>query len=157
MGLGGLRELVMEREAWHAAVHGVTKSQTRSRDWTDLGWSYLFFQRASVLISWLQSLSTVIVEPKKTKSVTFFIVSLSIYHEVTGLDAMILIFWRLSFKPAFLLFSFSFIKRLFSASLLAFCHKGSVFCISKVTDISLSNLESILSSSNLTFHMMYSA
>ena len=28
MGLGGLRELVMNREAWHAAVHGVTKSQT---------------------------------------------------------------------------------------------------------------------------------
>ena len=29
MGLGGLRELVMDREAWHDAVHGVTKSQTR--------------------------------------------------------------------------------------------------------------------------------
>ena len=29
MGLGGLRELVMDREAWHAAVHGVTKCQTR--------------------------------------------------------------------------------------------------------------------------------
>ena len=28
MGLGGLRELVMEREAWHAVVHGVTESQT---------------------------------------------------------------------------------------------------------------------------------
>ena len=32
MGLGGLRELVMDRKAWRAAVHGVTKSQTQSSD-----------------------------------------------------------------------------------------------------------------------------
>ena len=32
LGLGGLRELVMEREAWRAAVHGVTRSRTRLRD-----------------------------------------------------------------------------------------------------------------------------
>ena len=32
MGLGGLRELVTDREAWHAVVHGVTKSQTRLHD-----------------------------------------------------------------------------------------------------------------------------
>ena len=32
MGLGELRELVMDREAWHAAVHGVTKSQSRLSD-----------------------------------------------------------------------------------------------------------------------------
>ena len=45
-----------------------------------------------LLISWLQSPSAVILEPKKIKSVTASIVSPSIYHEVMGLDAMIFIF-----------------------------------------------------------------
>ena len=35
IGLGGLRELVIDREAWHAAVHGVAKSWTWLRDWTE--------------------------------------------------------------------------------------------------------------------------
>ena len=38
MGLGGLQELVMDREAWHAAVHGVTKTRTQLSDWTELNW-----------------------------------------------------------------------------------------------------------------------
>ena len=41
MGLGWLRELVMDREAWHAVVHGVTKSQTQLSDWTELSDYYL--------------------------------------------------------------------------------------------------------------------
>ena len=45
-----------------------------------------------LLISWMQSPSAVILEPKKIKSVTVSIVSPSIYHEVMGLDAMILVF-----------------------------------------------------------------
>ena len=36
MSLSELRELVMDREAWHAVIHGVAKSQTRLRDWTEL-------------------------------------------------------------------------------------------------------------------------
>ena len=39
MGLGGLRELVMDRGAWRAVVHGVTKSRTRLSDWTELIWT----------------------------------------------------------------------------------------------------------------------
>ena len=38
MGLGGLRELVMHKEAWYAAVHGVEKSWTWLSDWTELNW-----------------------------------------------------------------------------------------------------------------------
>ena len=72
-----------------------------------------------LLLSWLQSPSAVILEPPKIKSVTLSTVSPSICHEVKGPDAMIFVFWMLSFKPTFSLSSFTFIKRLFSSSLLS--------------------------------------
>ena len=55
-----------------------------------------------LLISWLQSPSAVILEPQKIKFATVSTVSPSICHEVMGLDAMILVFLMLSFKPAFI-------------------------------------------------------
>ena len=70
-----------------------------------------------LLISWLQSSSAVILEPKKMKSVSVSIVSPSICHEVIGPDAMIFVFWMLSFKPSFSLSSFTFIRRLFGSLL----------------------------------------
>ena len=72
-----------------------------------------------LLIFWPQSPSAVILESPKIKLLTVSIVSPSICHEVMGLDAMMLVYWTLSLKPTFSLSSFTFIKRLFSSSLLS--------------------------------------
>ena len=72
----------------------------------------------SLLISWLQSLSAVILEPKKIEPDTVSTFPPSICHEVMGLDAMILVFSMLSFKPTFHS-PFSPSTRLFSSSLLS--------------------------------------
>ena len=72
-----------------------------------------------LLISWLQSPSTVILEPRKIKSVAAFTFSPFICHEVMGLDTLNLVVLTLSFKPAFSLSSFTLIKRFFSSSSLS--------------------------------------
>ena len=84
-----------------------------------------------LLILWLQSPSAVILEPKKRKSVTVSTFSPSICHEVTEPDAMIFVFWMLSFKPAF--------------SLSSFTHKIHILCIgNKCPCTRTCNIKSIL-------------
>ena len=109
-----------------------------------------------LLISWLQSTSAAILEPKKIKSVTVSIVSPSAYHEVMGTDAIILVFQMLSFMATFSLSTFTFIKRFFSA-----------FSLSAIRVVSSAYLRSLIfhpailipacASPSPTFLMMYSA
>ena len=49
MSLSELQGLVMDREAWSAAIHGVAKSQTRLSDWTELNWTITFITSTIVL------------------------------------------------------------------------------------------------------------
>ena len=107
-------------------------------------------------ISWLQLLSAVILRPPQIKNLTVSIISPSICHKVMGPDAIILVFWMLSFKPTFSLSFFTFIKRLFSSS--------SLSAIRVVSSAYLRLLIFLLvifipacASSSLAFCMMYSA
>ena len=60
VSLSELRELVMDREAWHATIHGVAKSRTRLSDWTELNWSLpnqcSTFNKRPLTIGWNFSL-----------------------------------------------------------------------------------------------------
>ena len=62
MGLGRFGELVMDREAWHAAIHGVAKSQTGLSDWAELNWEsfHKHVGHLSSILLWLLSMSSVL-------------------------------------------------------------------------------------------------
>ena len=109
-----------------------------------------------LLISWLQSPSTMILESKKMKYVTASTFSSSVYHEVMGLVAVILVFWMLSFKPAFLWSPFPLINRLFySSSLSAIREVSSAYL--RLLIFLPAILIPACDSSSPAFHMMYSA
>ena len=112
VSLSELQALVMDRESWRAAIHGVAKSRTRLSDWTELNW----------------------IEP----------------------DAMIFIFWVLSFNPVFSLPSFTLIKRLFGdSSLLAIRVVSSAYLKWLIFLLAILILD--WDSSSPGFRMMYSA
>ena len=70
VSLSELRELVMDRDTWHAAIHGVAKSQTRLSDWTELNWTcpweacyklHLYFKYSSNHISKKQQVKLILI------------------------------------------------------------------------------------------------
>ena len=108
-----------------------------------------------LLISWLQSPFAVILEPPKIKSATLSTVSPSICREVMVPDAMILVFWMLSFKPAISLYSFIFIKWLFSYLFSAITMVSSAYL--RLLVFLLAILIPACALSSPAFLMMYSA
>ena len=72
MGLGRLREFVMDREAWHAAIHGVAKSRTRLRDWTELSWAECVSVNPKLLIYPSTSCSPLVTINLFSMSVSLF-------------------------------------------------------------------------------------
>ena len=93
---------------------------------------------------------------RKIKFVTVFNIYLSICHEVMGPDAMILVFWMFSFKLAFSLSSFTFIKRYFSSSLLSAIRVLSSAYLKLLIFLS-ATLIPAWDSSSQAFHIIYSA
>ena len=139
---------------------GLQKSQTPLSNFTSLHFTRFVIailpRNKHLSNSWLQSISAVILESKKMKSVTVSIVSPSICHEVMGPNAMIFMLWMLSGKPAFSLSSYTFIKRLFSSSLLSAMRVISSAYL-RLLIFSTEILIPVCTSSILAFHMMCSA
>ena len=103
------------------------------------------------LISWLQSPSTVNMEPRKIKFVSVSTFSPYLCREVMRPDDMILVFRMLSFKPAFHPHQEAF------QVLFPFCHQSGIICMSEVVNISPGYLDPAFDSSSSPFRMMYSA
>ena len=145
---GILQARVLE---WVAISFSRGSSQPRDRSQVSCipGVSIFYFHGCNHHLQWFWS-------QKKIKSDTVSTVSPSISHKVMGADAMIFVFWMLSFKTTFSLSSFTFVKRLFSSSLLSAIRVVSSAYL-RLLIFLLAILIPAYASSSPAFLMMYSA
>ena len=119
VSLSKVWDTVKDRKAWCATVHGIVKNQTPLSNWITKV-CHSFPSKEQVSFNFMAAITVSNnFGTQEYKICHCFHFSTSICHEVMVLDAMILVLWMLSFKPAFSLSSFTLLKRLFSSSLLS--------------------------------------
>ena len=119
VSLSKVWDTVKDRKAWCATVHGIVKNQTPLSNWITKV-CHSFPSKEQVSFNFMAAITVSNnFGTQEYKICHCFHFSTSICHEVMVLDAMILVLWMLSFKPAFSLSFFTLIKRLFSSSSLS--------------------------------------
>ena len=97
VSLSELRELVMDREAWRAAIHGVAKSQTRLSDWTELNYTILGHYVKDAKAQTKAKLKTLLIIKRKTSakgkvwpfmSIIFIFIFISAYATLINIMCM---------------------------------------------------------------------